>query len=63
MTQKELLYLEDAISHEQIIIKICNESLKSIEDENLVSFIEKEIEKHTSLKELLMNKLEEKSNE
>ena len=27
MTQKELLYVEDAIGHEQNIIKIINESL------------------------------------
>ena len=59
MTQKELLYLEDAIGHEQNIIKICNESLKNIEDERLISFMKKEIEKHTSLQESLINKLEE----
>lgn len=62
MTQKELLYLEDAIGHEQNIIKICNESLKNIQDENLISFMEKEIENHTSLKEHLINRLEEKAN-
>ena len=62
MTQKELLYIEDAIGHEQNIIKICNESLKNIQDQNLISFIEKEITIHSTLKENLINKLEEKAN-
>ena len=62
MTQKELLYLEDAIGHEQSIIKICEESLKLLSDEQLTSFIENELNKHTSLKEELMNTLKEKAN-
>ena len=62
MTQKELLYLEDAIGHEQSIIKICEESLKLLSDEQLTSFIENEINKHNSLKEELMTMLKEKAN-
>ena len=62
MTQKELLYLEDAISHEQSLTKICEESLKMITDEQLRSFLENEITKHNTLEEALMNILKEKAN-
>ena len=63
MTQKELLYVEDAIGHEKSIITICEETLKNLQDESLKSFIESEIQQHTSMKEKLMNQLEVKSNE
>ena len=62
MTQKELLYLEDAIGHEQNIIKICNESLNIITDDKLKQFIDNELTKHNSLKESLINTLKEKAN-
>lgn len=63
MTQKELLYLEDAIGHEKNIIKICKETIKVLQDSNLISFLENELNNHTSIKENLMNMLEVKSNE
>lgn len=63
MTQKELLYFEDAIGHEGNITKIIETSLKNIEDENISSFMEKELTKHNEIKENLMNLLEEKQNE
>jgi hypothetical protein len=63
MTQKELLYFEDAILHECSIISICEETLNHLEDEKLVSFIENELHEHTVLKEKLMNLLEENSHE
>ena len=59
MTQKELLYFEDAINHEKNIIAICDDIINNLEDENLVSFMEKEVKKHESMYEKLMNKLEE----
>ena len=59
MTQKELLYLEDAIGHEQNIISIINESISNLSDEELVNFMDKELKKHESLLKKLMNKLEE----
>lgn len=62
MTQKELLYLEDAIGHEKNIIDICKESLNNLEDENLILFLEKQLEKHNATKEKLVNKLEVKAN-
>ena len=63
MTQKELLYVEDAIGHEQSIISILDETANNLEDEDLASFISKQITKHDNIREKLMNLLEEKSNE
>ena len=63
MTQKELLYIEDAIGHEKNIISIINESINHLSDENLISFLEKEEKKHCSMKEKLIKCLEEKCNE
>ena len=62
MTQKELLYLEDAVGHETSIIKILNEILGMLDDEELVVFIEEEIKKHNSLKDELLDLLEDKAN-
>lgn len=63
MTQKELLYLEDAIGHEANIIKICEDIIKNLEDQNLVTFMENEVNTHKALKNSLINMLEVKSNE
>ena len=63
MTQKELSYLEDAIGHEDNIIKICTETITYLEDEDLISFMNKEIKNHSSLKTKLMKLMEEKANE
>lgn len=63
MTQKELLYLEDAIGHEKSIISIIQANIDSIEDENLISFMENEIKVHNTIQEKLMNLLEGEANE
>ena len=63
MTQKELLYLEDAVKHEENIIKICEETVNLLEDEKLVTFMKKEIKKHENMKCELMDILEVKCNE
>ena len=55
MTQKELSYVEDAIEHENNIIKIMNHEINHIEDDRVISFIEEEINIHSSLKEKLLN--------
>ena len=62
MTQKELLYVEDAIGHEKSIISIIQNSLKDLTDEELTNFLEGEITKHTETKERLINLLEVNSN-
>ena len=63
MTQKELLYIEDAIGHEKNIITICEETINMLEDENLISYLTKEIKKHEDMQEKLMDMLEVKCNE
>ena len=55
MTQKELLYVEDAIGHETNIIKIIEKTIKNIQDENLISFLEEKLETHKSMKQELIN--------
>lgn len=63
MTQKELLYVEDAIGHEKNIISIVEETIKQLQNQDLVTFLEQELSEHKNMQEKLMNKLEEKANE
>ena len=63
MTQKELAYVEDAIRHESTIISVLEEAEQTLQDESLVDFVRENKEKHSSMKEELMNLLEEKANE
>ena len=63
MTQKELSYLEDAIGHIDNIIKICEENVKNLTDESLITFMNNKVESHRNLKTKLLNVLEEKANE
>ena len=63
MTQKELSYLEDAIGHIDNIIKICNETLKNLSNESLLTFMNNELDNHRNLKEKLLTTLEVKTNE
>ena len=63
MTQKELAYVEDAIGHEENIIKICNDSIQRLVDEVLKEFLQNEVKIHTMMKEKLLNLLEAKANE
>lgn len=63
MTQKELLYVEDAIMHESNIINICEDMVNTLDDENLTDFIDNEIGIHTGIKENLISLLEEKIDE
>ena len=63
MTQKELLYVEDAVNHEINIVNIMEEFANSLDDNEIIDFIDNELEKHEKMKEKLLNLLEEKSNE
>lgn len=63
MTQKELSYYEDAIGHEDNIIKIITESINNLTDNELISFMESEKEKHQQMRKRLMNILESECNE
>ena len=63
MTQKELLYFEDAIGHEKNIILICDESINKIDDGELISFFEKEKAVHEEVLNKLIDFLGGKVNE
>lgn len=63
MTQKELLYVEDAIGHEQNIIEILEFSINNLKDESLVKFLKNELKGHISYKTKLMKFMEDKANE
>lgn len=61
MTQKELLYVEDAIGHEKSLSSILEQSVESIQDEDLKVFLQKECEKHKTMEQKLMSMLKEVS--
>lgn len=63
MTQKELLYIEDAIGHEKNIMSICEDIVNNLEDEDLISFMKSEIKSHQKMEKKLKDMLEKKSNE
>lgn len=59
MTQKELLYLEDAISHEQIIIDELNCLAEELDLDVYKNFITGELDIHFHLLNRLIELLEE----
>ena len=61
MTQKELSYVEDAIMHEEHIIKLLQDLLEYLDDNKLVSYFKSQIKSHTNLKEKLISILEDLS--
>ena len=61
MTQKELLYAEDAVGHEKALSSILKSSITSIKDEDLKTFLQKEKEKHDAMEQKLMKTLKEAS--
>ena len=58
MTQKELLYVEDAIGHEQNVGQIVAEAIHMLEDKNLQTFLKSEVKKHQAIETKLINLLE-----
>lgn len=62
MTQKELLYVEDAYNHEKYILEILD-NITNNDDSKLTNFISNEIKKHDAMKNKLYKLLESKSNE
>ncbi len=63
MTQKELAYLEDAIGHEQAMIKICNNTINNLKTKELKEFMQEELINHEELYNDLIMYLEDKVNE
>ena len=58
MTQKELLYLEDAISHEKNIISIINESISMVSSKRIINFLNNELSIHKKLYSSLLKHME-----
>lgn len=58
MTQKELLYVEDAIGHEQNVSAIVSDTISKLEDKTLKTFLKSELKKHQAIEAKLMNLLE-----
>ena len=63
MSQKELLYLEDAIGHEKAMIAYLENAKTSLDDEDLVDFIDDNLKHHQSLEKKLCKILEDYANE
>ena len=55
MTSKELLYIEDALSHEQFMIKKC--SSITVQDETLQNYIKELKDEHCAIYEKFLNLL------
>ncbi len=63
MTQKELLYVEDAISHEDIIINNIHDYINCLEDNDLIDFYQKNLRTHEKIRKELFKLLEDESYE
>lgn len=49
MSSKELLYLEDALGHEQILTAQCQTAISNLVDPELQSFVRQMMTKHQEL--------------
>lgn len=63
MTQKELLYVEDAIMHERNIIAIINNAINVLKEKKLIAFMNDELKKHQKMCKTLQKLLEDMANE
>ena len=58
MTQKELLYVEDSINHEKVIIDCINNIIDTLDDEDLIDYMNNELKIHEKINNKFMNLLE-----
>ena len=63
MTQKELLYVEDAIGHEKTIKNNIIDYINCLKDKDLIEFMRKELKTHEKLEKDLIKLLESELNE
>lgn len=63
MTQKELLYFEDAVMHEANVIEMIDFSIEQLENNDLISFMKNQRKEHVKMKKNLLEMLEVKANE
>ena len=61
MTEKELLYVEDAIQHEIYMLTTIKEVIDCLTDESLVKFVKKMERKHEDVLTLFTNLLEKEA--
>lgn len=54
MTEKELLYVEDAVNHEIYMIQTCEEIEDCLTDQTLVKLVRKHKKKHEGILKMLM---------
>ena len=59
MTQKELLYLEDAIKHKQNLAQICDNVVNNLTDEELIAFIKTQQKTHKNIEKKLLKVMED----
>ena len=57
MTNKELLYVEDALGHEQFMQKSTQNSSAQIQDQNLANYLKELNQTHTDLFNKFLNLL------
>lgn len=58
MTQKELLYVEDAINHESNIINIVADIINNLQEKDLKDFMKEKLSEHVAFKSELLSVLE-----
>ena len=63
MTNKELLYVEDAVNHELNVIAYLKDSMKKLDNKSLKAFFEEEVNSHREYLNELLNEMEMLSNE
>ena len=63
MTQKELLYVEDAICHENEVMMVLQETMNMLDDEQLVDYLDNQIEIHEGIYNSFISLLKENANE
>lgn len=49
MTNKELLYIEDALGHEKFLKSKCMETAEKIQDSELKTFVENMADRHSTM--------------
>lgn len=49
MSPKELMYIEDALGHEQILLTQCRTAAQSLQDAELKQYVNQLIDKHQQI--------------
>ena len=57
MTSKELLYVEDALGHEQFMQKCCKNASSQLQDQSLANYTKELETKHTEIFNKFLNLL------